>query len=100
MSSIASELEKRVMTVFDQPHEGTTTLAALPVGSKALVLGFATDLPERTARRLFDLGFLPGAQVQTIYRTPLGDPHVYRLSDYEIALRRSEASDVVVQVLA
>ena len=43
-----------------------------------------------------DLGFCPGTPVQVVRRAPLGDPVLYELRGYQIALRRSEASRVRV----
>lgn len=46
---------------------------------------------EATARRLGELGFTPGTVVEVVRRAPLRDPVVYRVRDYEICLRRTEA---------
>ena len=43
------------------------------------------------ATRLADLGFCPGTRVRVVRRAPLGDPVLYELRGYRIALRRSEA---------
>jgi ferrous iron transport protein A len=49
------------------------------------------DLPERTASRLMELGFLPGSRVSAAWSAPGGDPRVYRIDGAEIALRREMA---------
>jgi ferrous iron transport protein A len=49
------------------------------------------------ATRLADLGFCPGTEVRVIRRAPLGDPVLYELRGYQIALRRPEASLVRVR---
>ena len=43
------------------------------------------------ATRLADLGFCPGTRVQMLRRAPFGDPVLYELRGYQIALRQSEA---------
>ncbi|MCM1972405.1 ferrous iron transport protein A [Streptomyces sp. G1] len=48
------------------------------------------------ARRLADLGFVPGAVVEVVRRAPLRDPVVYRVKDYEVCLRRAQAACVYV----
>lgn len=48
------------------------------------------------AVRLADLGFCPGTSVRAVRRAPLGDPVLYELRGYQIALRRGEASLVRV----
>ena len=51
------------------------------------------------AKRLSNLGFVPGRTVTPLRRAPLGDPVVYRVADYELCLRRHEARMVHVEVL-
>jgi len=65
------------------------SLADLPKGRKALISRL--DLPEPDARRLMELGFLPGSTVELSRRSPFGDPSVFRIDDAEIALRRETA---------
>ncbi|WP_265446640.1 FeoA family protein [Flexivirga meconopsidis] len=68
-----------------------TSLAGLRVGDEAAVTGFAAAAPAATTRRLHDLGFAPGAPISVIRKAPLGDPIVFRVAGYEIALRREQA---------
>lgn len=42
-------------------------------------------------RRLLDLGFVPGAIVEVIRKSPLGDPIAFRVSNTTIALRKEES---------
>ena len=50
------------------------------------------DLPKDIARRLMELGFLPGQRITRAMAAPGGDPMVYRVDGSEIALRRDTAS--------
>lgn len=45
-------------------------------------------------RRLLDLGFVPGAMVRVIRKSPLGDPIAYKVSQTTIALRKEESSKI------
>jgi ferrous iron transport protein A len=45
-------------------------------------------------RRLLDLGFVAGALVEVIRKSPLGDPIAFRVSQTTIALRREESSRI------
>lgn len=48
-------------------------------------------------RRLLELGFVEGAQVEILHEGPLGrDPIAVRVNDTTIALRRREAMAVLV----
>ncbi len=49
------------------------------------------DLPGEDARRLMELGFLPGTRVVAGNSAPGGDPRVFQVDGSEIALRRETA---------
>jgi ferrous iron transport protein A len=49
------------------------------------------DLPEEDARRLMELGFVPGHTVTPAHSAPGGDPRVFRVDGSEVALRRETA---------
>lgn len=55
------------------------------------------SLPDRTASRLMELGFLPGSRVTAAGSAPGGDPRVYRVDGAEIALRREMAVHLKVE---
>ena len=61
---------------------------------RAKVTGYRDDVDVGTTRRLFDLGLVPGIEVEMVRRAPLRDPVIYRVGDYEIALRKAQ-SDVI-----
>ena len=71
------------------PATSPHTLADLKLGQSGLVERL--ELDEGDARRLMELGFLPGASVQLSRRSPFGDPSVYRIDDADIGLRRDTA---------
>jgi Fe2+ transport system protein FeoA len=55
------------------------------------------DLPRDDARRLMELGFLPGARVTAGLSAPGGDPRVFQVDGSEIALRRETARRLKVR---
>ena len=55
------------------------------------------DLPEDEARRLMELGFLPGHTVTPAHSAPGGDPRVFRVDGTEIALRRETARRLILR---
>ena len=55
------------------------------------------DGPERECSRLLDLGFTPNEQVAVVRSTPLGDPLVVVVRGTQLALRKREASWILVQ---
>jgi len=52
------------------------------------------DLPEDMARRLMELGFLPGSRITAARSAPGGDPRVFRVDGSEVALRRETATHI------
>lgn len=74
----------------------TETLAQLRRVESATIARVLNGGDPAATRRLFDLGFVPGAPVECVRRAPLGDPAVFRLADYEIALRRAQAAAIEV----
>ena len=67
----------------------TTTLVDLRRGDAAVL--DRIDLPGDDARRLMELGFLPGTTVTAGQCAPGGDPRVFQVDGSEIALRRETA---------
>ncbi len=72
-------------------------LTRLRVGAWARVE--SVDERSSVARRLLDLGFVPGTAIRSIRRAPLGDPTLYELRGTQLCLRRSEADRVQVTPL-
>jgi len=66
------------------------TLDKLKTGETAVL--DRLDLPQDIARRLMEMGFLPGHTVVPARSAPGGEPRVYRIDGSEIALRRETAS--------
>lgn len=55
------------------------------------------ELPDDDARRLMELGFLPGSRVTAALSAPGGGPRVFRVDGSEIALRRETAAAVILR---
>ena len=50
-------------------------------------------------RRLLDLGFVKGAEIMVLQKSPLGDPVAFRVSETTVALRNEESSKILGEVL-
>src|SRR5690349_16405290 len=55
------------------------------------------ELPGDDARRLMELGFLPGSRITAGFSAPGGDPQVFQVDGSEIALRRVTARHLKVR---
>jgi ferrous iron transport protein A len=71
------------------------TLAQLKEGESGTL--DRLDVPEDVARRLMELGFLPGHTVVPARSAPGGEPRVYRVDGSEVALRRETASRLILR---
>ena len=77
------------------PPPSAQTLAELKEGESGII--DRLDLPEDVARRLMELGFLPGHEVVPARSAPGGEPRVYRVDGSEVALRRETASRLILR---
>lgn len=84
------------MRVMDsQPDaKASLSLANLPIGAQARVV--AVNGSSTMARRLMEMGVVPGAPVRVIKTAPLGDPIEIRVRGYHLALRLTEAQTILV----
>ena len=70
------------------------TLDLVAVGETATVKAVAGD--RETARRLMEMGLLPGTRVNVVRIAPMGDPVELRLRGYALSVRRAVAKHVEV----
>lgn len=97
MSQLSALLHDRRITPADsEAGQVDSTLADLKPGRRARIVDVRDDLAPAAARRLFDLGFTPGADVTVVRRAPMADPIVFRVAGCELALRRVQARCVRV----
>ncbi len=50
-------------------------------------------------RRLKDLGLVEGTKVKCVLRSPLGDPYAYKIRGAVVAIRKEDASQIMVEAL-
>jgi Fe2+ transport system protein FeoA len=78
-------------------HSGTAgscALNKLGIGCRGFVVSVGGDSELR--RRLLEMGFCNGAQVEVVRRAPLGDPIEFRLRGYHLSLRDEQARHVTI----
>ena len=78
----------------DARGPAAVSLDALEAGRHARVVSVGGT--GAVARRLMEMGVVPGAPVRVVKAAPLGDPLEVRVRNYHLALRRSEAQTVSV----
>ncbi len=83
----------------DCTHTGSAescALSQLGKGCSAFVVSVDGDRELR--RRLLEMGFCNGVQVEMIRRAPMGDPIEFKLRGYCLSLRAEQAQFVQVRV--
>lgn len=74
------------------------SLADLDTGQKARILDLRLQGLER--RRLMDLGFTPGTEVEVVMKAAFGDPIAYMVRNTKIALRKQQAEQIIVEPIS
>ncbi|XOQ45401.1 MAG: FeoA domain-containing protein [Clostridium sp.] len=69
-------------------------LNQLPIGAKASVTALLSD--GKTRRRMQDLGVINGTQIQSLYKSPSGNPVAYLIRGAVIALRSDVSAKILV----
>lgn len=90
---------RRLQTGDPAAGAAALTLAQLGAGQRATVTGYDDRMEPSTARRLFDLGLTPGIEVEMVRRAPMRDPVIFRVGDYEIALRTAQSRGIHVEAV-
>jgi len=71
-------------------------LDELSVGQRGVVVHVGGT--SRIRHRMMDMGLVPGAEVKVLRLAPLGDPIEFEVRGYSLSLRRSEASQVLIEL--
>ena len=85
------------MQMSGKKQKSAGTLLDLHQGQEAVIKSF--ELPERFARRLMELGFLPGGRIKAGRTAPGGDPRIFEVDGSEIALRRETALQILIKAV-
>jgi ferrous iron transport protein A len=93
--SLAEPLDRAVAGT----GSGGLPLSDLWRGAKGVIVQVGAEAEAELERRLLELGFVEGANIELLHEGLLGrDPIVIRLDDRRVALRRREAQFVHVRL--
>ncbi len=72
------------------------SLDQIAVGSK----GFITQIEgeDSTSQRLMEMGVIEGEPFELLAVAPMGDPLEIKIQGYRLSIRKTEASQVLVQL--
>ena len=95
-SSVPPLSTRKVAPPYGSPDHARpmTTLDLCAVGSRLRVVDVEGE--PFVARRLMEMGLVPGTVVEVLRQAPLGDPIEIRLRGYRLTLRRTESALVRV----
>ncbi len=71
-------------------------LNELKIGEKGRVLRIAME--EGLRKRVLEMGVTPGSEIQMKGQAPTGDPVEINIKGYQLALRKSEAAQIFVEI--
>lgn len=87
--------------VCDPPNEIAPHVKLIPLSQlRKDETGIIVRLNSRGAlrQRLLDMGVVTGAEIRLKHKAPLGDPLEFTVKDYQISLRKEEATEIIVEV--
>lgn len=86
-------MKKQKLKIGDTGH-----LSDLVKGQKAKVLGLHNN-NSAIKRRLLDMGITTGVQIHIKNIAPLGDPISMGIRGYELCIRKSDMTEIDVEVV-
>ncbi len=87
------------ITVAPAVHETEETavrLSSLKSNETARVAGISKECRGENRRRLLDLGFVRGAEIEIDMESPMKNPVAYSIKGTSIALRKDQASKILI----
>ncbi|MBR5808747.1 MAG: ferrous iron transport protein A [Clostridia bacterium] len=69
-------------------------LSEISEDEKCIVKSIEANVDIR--RRLQDMGLIPGTLVQCVFKSPYGDPTAYLIRGALVALRKTDADNILV----
>ena len=72
----------------------TKSVADLKPGEYGIITGFTDNI---ISLKLMEMGCLPGVKVKMNFSAPLGDPIAIDVAGYNLSMRTSEASFILIE---
>lgn len=91
-------MTETITTNNEQKPIHKTPLNQLKVGQRGIVVSLESK--GSLKRRMIDMGLVPGSEIKVLRVAPLGDPIEFAVRGYNLSLRKSEAKDIQVEVIA
>ncbi|MDT8336252.1 MAG: FeoA family protein [Candidatus Izemoplasmatales bacterium] len=75
-----------------------SSLDKAKIGSECIIVKVSGEKPIK--RRLMDMGLIPGTRVFVKRLAPLGDPMEIMVRGTELTLRKADALNIMIEVIA
>ena len=75
------------------PHH--RSLSSLKRGEEGIIDSLET--PNEVSLKLMEMGIGPGERIRFIRKSPFGDPRIFELLNYRLALRKSESDKIFLK---
>lgn len=72
-------------------------LSELEKGQKAVIVQVGGK--GAVKRRMMDMGVVPGSEISVVRIAPFGDPIEFSIKGYSLSLRKSEANEIMVEMI-
>ena len=91
-----------VVELSDQEvfEEKAVRLSSLAEGEKARILGISSECRGANRRRLLDLGFIEGTNIETEFESPMKEPKAFLIRNTLIALRNDQSDLVLIEKIS
>lgn len=94
---VAANITVAVLEKDEVIEENIVRLSSLKENEAAHILGISKESRGDNRRRLLDLGFVKGTEISIDLMSPMKDPIAYLVKGTSIALRKDQASKILIK---
>ncbi len=94
---VAANITVAILEKDDVIEESMVRLSSLKENETAHILGISKESRGDSRRRLLDLGFVKGTEISIDLMSPMRNPTAYLVKGTSIALRRDQASKILIK---
>jgi len=93
---VAANITVAELKKYLDDEENTVRLSSLQKGESAKIVGISKECRGENRRRLLDLGFVNGTEINIELNSPMKNPVAYGVKGTSIALRNDQASKILI----
>jgi DtxR family Mn-dependent transcriptional regulator len=94
---VASNINVAELTAQDMYEKDAVRLSSLLTGEMGKIIAISSECRGANRRRLLDLGFVTGSEVEVAYENPLKEPKAYLIRNTLVALRHEQSDFVIIE---